>query len=170
MNGISILTVMQLINANLLFSLLLLACVGCAKDSPKRQMIDKPEKSDQIKWPSLPRTGFVAGRIANQQDVAAGNAAFASSGGITSEVSKTVVPQYGLWIDDGDNPVPVIVIQAEIIHSEKGDIEAYGLRSIDSGTLIFEVSENVKLLGTTIPDKLKCIEPSIGPKGSIPRP
>lgn len=112
MNRISILTLMQLINANLIMSLRLLTFVDCVDASPKSQMIDKTDEYDQITWSSLPRTEFVAGRAANQQDVADGKAAYASSGGITSEVSKTVVPQCGLWIDDGDNPIPVILIQA----------------------------------------------------------
>lgn len=112
MNRISILTLMQLINANLIMSLRLLTFVDCVDASPKSQVIDKTDEYDQITWSSLPRTEFVAGRAANQQDDADGKAAYASSGGITSEVSKTVVPQCGLWIDDGDNPIPVILIQA----------------------------------------------------------
>lgn len=125
---------------------------GSLSSSPRR---DKSEMSDEFKWPILPRAGFVAGRVANQDDVKDGNAAFAAVGGVVSSSSKALVPQYALWTDDSNNRVPVIVIQAEIIHAEKGDIQAYGLRSIESGTLVVDVSENVKLLGTSIPDTYK---------------
>jgi hypothetical protein len=96
--------------------------------------------------------GFVSGRVADQKDVEDGNAAFVAFGGVKTDLSNTVVPQYALFTDDNGNPVRVIVIQAEVVHSEKGDIEAFGLRSIDSGDLILGVSESVRLLGTTNPD------------------
>ncbi len=45
--------------------------------------------------------------------------AFAAVGGVISSSSKALVPQYALWTDDSNNRVPVIVIQAEIIHAER---------------------------------------------------
>lgn len=117
-------------------------------------MSEKAPQPTVIKWPSLPHAGFVAGRVADQKDVEDGNAAFAAFGGVKTDLSNTVVPQYALFTDDNGTPVRVIVIQAEVVHSEKGDIEAFGLRSLDSGDLILGVSESVKLLGTTNPDTI----------------
>jgi hypothetical protein len=143
-----------LVNSTLsikLFILIPFSFAGCTDTAPNSHMNEKALGPVEIKWPSLPHAGFVAGRVANQKDVDDGNAAFAAFGGVKSDLSNTVVPQYALFTDDNGNPVRVIVIQAEIVHSEKGDIEAFGLRSIDSGDLILGVSESVSLLGTTNP-------------------
>ena len=70
----------------------------------------------QLDWPDLPKEGFVAGRPANDEDVAIGRAVFVlkSEGISVGRPLELPVPKYALHRDIETGLVtPGIVIQAE---------------------------------------------------------
>jgi hypothetical protein len=76
--------------------------------------------SQQLVWPKLPTSEFVAGRAATIQDVEAGRAVFvAQSSGI--QIGKPLsitIPQYA-WHNSNGKKTPVVVIQAEEANGQK---------------------------------------------------
>jgi hypothetical protein len=100
-------------------------------------------------WPPLPTTGFVSGRAATDKDVADGNAVFAlrAYGVAFGKPLDIVIPQYAYLIRNGQQKLPVIVVQAE---DGKG-IKIFGIRDFDGKTATAKQSE-LQLLGTHPPD------------------
>lgn len=100
-------------------------------------------------WPALPSKGFIAGRAATPQDVAAGNAIFvAQKDGkpIGTPISITI-PQYAYWTNEAGVRVPVIVVQAE----EVNGMRLIGFRQV-GGKDHVGTERELKLLGTTPPN------------------
>ena len=79
-------------------------------------------------WPPLPTTGFISGRPATDQDVAAGNAIFVLRpyGSDFGKPLAIAVPQYA-YLTKGGKRIPVVVIQAEL---GKGR-ELFGVRAFN---------------------------------------
>ena len=100
-------------------------------------------------WLPLPTTGFVSGRAATDKDVADGNAVFAlrAYGVAFGKPLDVVIPQYAYLIRNGQQKLPVIVVQAE---DGKG-IKIFGVRDFDGKTATAKQSE-LQLLGTHPPD------------------
>ena len=100
-------------------------------------------------WPPLPTTGFVSGRAATDKDVADGNAVFVlrAYGVAFGKPLDVVIPQYAYLIRNGQQKLPVIVVQAE---DGKG-IKIFGIRDFDGKTATAKQSE-LQLLGTHPPD------------------
>ena len=102
-----------------------------------------------MNWPPLPTTGFVSGRTATDEDVAAGNAIFVlkAYGAYFGKPMDIAIPQYAYLTKAGEKPVPVIVVQAEI---GKG-IKLFGVRGLDGDKSTARDFE-LKLLGTKPPN------------------
>jgi hypothetical protein len=100
-------------------------------------------------WPPLPTTGFISGRAATDKDVADGNAVFAlrAYGVAFGKPLDVVIPQYAYLIRNGQQKLPVIVVQAE----EGKGIKIFGIRDFDGITATAKQSE-LQLLGTHPPD------------------
>jgi hypothetical protein len=100
-------------------------------------------------WPPLPTTGFISGRPATDKDVADGNAVFVLKGYGTyfGKPMDVVIPQYAYLTRRGEEPVPVIVIQAEV----GGGIKLFGVRGLDGDKSTARDYE-LKLLGTKPPN------------------
>jgi hypothetical protein len=96
-------------------------------------------------WPNLPTKGFIAGRAAEQRDVANGDAIFvAAAGGVV--IGKPIpirIPQYARMHNTHEI---VIVVQAE----EANGMKIVGTRSAD-GTTALSLDADLDLLGTQIP-------------------
>ena len=131
-----------------LFFLLALYIGGCYQSVPQSPQISDNETNPDVAWPELPTSGFIAGRVAIQEDVSNGDAVFAAFGSVTSDLLQIDIPQYALLTNDDGSSIPVFVIQAEVVHSESGDVETYGLHPVEGGPPIVGVSQNVKLMGT----------------------
>jgi len=101
-----------------------------------------------VNWPPLPSKGFVSGRPATDEDVAAGNAVFVlkAYGAYFGKPMDVVIPQYAWFTPRGEKPKPVIVVQAEI---GKG-IKLFGVRGLD-GTTATARDYEIRLLGTAPP-------------------
>lgn len=99
-------------------------------------------------WPPLPTTGFIAGRPATDADAAGGNAVFVlkAYGIYFGKPMDIVIPQYAYLTRQGQKPVPVIVIQAEI---GKG-IKLFGVRDF-AGRASTARDYEVQLLGPKPP-------------------
>lgn len=102
-----------------------------------------------VKWPPLPTKGFVSGRPATDEDVAAGNAVFVlkAYGTYFGKPMDVTIPQYAYLTKAGEKRVPVIVVQAEI---GKG-IKLFGVRGLDGDKSTARDYE-LKLLGTKPPN------------------
>jgi hypothetical protein len=100
-------------------------------------------------WPPLPTTGFISGRAATDKDVADGNAVFAlrAYGVAFGKPLDVVIPQYAYLTKNGQQKLPVIVVQAE----EGKGIKIFGIRDFDGTTATAKQSE-LQLLGTHPPD------------------
>jgi len=97
-----------------------------------------------IAWPALPTHGFVAGRAATQEDVTAGNAAFAI-GSTQSTPLQIEIPQYAFYRDDG-RKVPVILVQAEAAAGK----QLVAGRTLEGGEVVGMLSD-FELLGVREP-------------------
>jgi hypothetical protein len=99
-------------------------------------------------WPPLPKTGFIAGRSATQQDVADGNAVFSAekNGKVIGIPLPVQIPQFALWDDGKGHKVPVIVIQAEFANG----FEIFGLHDAN-GKYLACTRPELTLLGQTHP-------------------
>ena len=100
-------------------------------------------------WPPLPRSGFIAGRAATAKDVADGNAVFVlrAYGVPFGKPLDVTIPQYAYLTKRGQQPVQVIVVQAE---QGKG-IKIFGVRD-RSGKAATARESEVQLLGTQPPN------------------
>ena len=100
-------------------------------------------------WPPLPTTGFVSGRAATDKDVAEGNAVFVlrAYGTAFGKPLDVVIPQYAYLIRNGQQKLPVIVVQAE----EGKGIKIFGIRDFN-GTPATAKQSELQLLGTHPPD------------------
>ena len=103
-------------------------------------------------WPDLPTTGFVAGRVASDLDIIAGNAVFSqgSAPGVSSPL-PLVIPQFACWTGENAGRQPVILIQAET--GLIGDL--VGLRTSRGEEIAATLSE-VALLGVQRPADKDC--------------
>jgi len=103
--------------------------------------------AQDIKWPPLPKAGFVVGRAATKDDVDRGHAVFvaAENGVAIGKALDLTIPQYA-WFKDGKSRVPAIVVQAE---------EAKGSRLIGahlvSGGDVAGFASDFELLGQKVP-------------------
>lgn len=104
-----------------------------------------------VRWPDLMRIGHVTGRVATQDDVSAGNAAFAiqnSSGHPGSKPIRLTIPQYAMYVDrDTGHEVPVIVIQAE----DRAGAKLAGFRLVGGDGFGACLLSELRLLGTKRP-------------------
>ena len=99
-------------------------------------------------WPSLPRTGYLSGRVATAADVRSGNAVFAACVGVVGQPLHIAIPQYGLWHDPlTDSVERVLVVEAEWFEGDS----MFGLRQIPSGKAAMAAIANLTLLGQTPP-------------------
>jgi hypothetical protein len=100
-------------------------------------------------WPPLPTSGFISGRPATDKDIIEGNAVFAlrAYGVAFSKPLDVVIPQYAYLTKRGHEPIPVIVVQAEL---GKG-LKIFGVRDLTGKTATARDSE-LRLLGTHPPD------------------
>jgi hypothetical protein len=100
-------------------------------------------------WPPLPTTGFISGRPATDKDVAEGNAVFAlrAYGVPFGKPLDVTIPQYAYLTKRGQQPIAVIVVQAEL---GKG-LKIFGVRDLNGKTATAKESE-LQLLGTHSPD------------------
>ena len=98
-------------------------------------------------WPDLARVGHVSGRVATNDDVQAGNAAFAIQNSDSKPIRVTI-PQYAIYLDrDTGKKVPVILIQAE----DKAGSKLAGFRIVGSHGVGACLLDELQLLGTKRP-------------------
>lgn len=116
-----------------LFALAALLLSSCSQAAPSH-----------IAWPALPTHGFIVGRTATQEDVAAGNAAFAI-GSVQSTPLQIGIPQYALFKDEGKK-TPVILIQAEAAAGK----QLVAGRTLEGGEVVGMLSD-FELLGVRKP-------------------
>jgi hypothetical protein len=104
-------------------------------------------QAQSVQWPSLPKSEYVAGRVATTADVEAGRAVFvAEKEGIPiGKPAKVTLPQYA-WHRDGTKKVAVVVIQAEDV----GPQRILGAKKVAGGYLAGLASE-FELLGQEPP-------------------
>ncbi|MCA9212322.1 MAG: hypothetical protein KDB27_04595 [Planctomycetales bacterium] len=135
-------------------SLLCICCAGCEQHREQELLQAKQNEAGRpIEWPELPTSGFLAGRVATEQDVSNGEAAFVAFGAVHSDRLAIDVPQYAFLTSDDGSRVPVFVVQAELVQGVNGDVETFGLRPIQGGDPIVGVAPNVTLLGTKNPGR-----------------
>jgi hypothetical protein len=103
------------------------------------------QQNSQPSWPPLPTTGFISGRAATDKDVAEGNAVFVlrAYGTAFGKPLDVVIPQYAYLTKNGQQKLPVIVVQAE----EGKGIKIFGIRDFTGSTATAKQSE-LQLLGT----------------------
>jgi hypothetical protein len=138
-----LLTMLSTIAAGLMSVLL----PGSAQQSSTAQ---SPAQSGAAQsWPALPTSGFIAGRAAAAKDVADGNAIFVlrAYGVAFGKPLDVTIPQYAYLTKRGQQPVAVIVVQAE---QGKG-IKIFGVRD-RSGKAATARESEVQLLGTKPPN------------------
>jgi hypothetical protein len=100
-------------------------------------------------WPLLPTSGFVKGRVANEQDVVEKRAAFAAKAADGSYIGKPLkiqIPQYALCDRDGTT-VKAIILQAE----EAQGIEMVAFKAVGEAKFSIGLLRSCKLLGTKPP-------------------
>lgn len=100
--------------------------------------------AEPIKWPALPKTEFISGRVATLKDIDVKKAAFVSESGgkPVGKPLKMKIPQYAYYIEN-KKKIPVIVIQAEEVRGQN----VIGARRLDGKEVIGALPE-FKLLGT----------------------
>jgi hypothetical protein len=131
----------------MLFTIAAALTPGLAQQSPA------PPSSAQSgaaqSWPPLPTSGFIAGRPAVAKDVADGNAIFVlrAYGVAFGKPLDVTIPQYAYLTKRGQQPVPVIIVQAE---QGKG-IKIFGVRDRNGKAATAKESE-VQLLGANAPN------------------
>jgi hypothetical protein len=109
-------------------------------------------------WPSLPKQGFITGRVATPADVAAGNAVFSASvgGGAAGKSTplRIKIPQYAYY-REGGTKIPVIVLQAERVDIQKQGGELVQMSSVGAvkpdGKKFIGLLTNFELLGPVPP-------------------
>ncbi len=130
--------------------------------------LNNPDQEQQlpVQWPSLPTSGFIAGRVATQKDVDDDMAAFGfpqkldasqvaklTRGEATEAVEcagsiplEILIPKYAILNLKGQK-LPCIVIQGE----ETGDAQIVGCRLIKDNSLAIGLLEDFELLGQQSP-------------------
>ena len=100
------------------------------------------------RWPSLPTSGFVVGRLATEADLKRGDAVFLSliDEKPSGAPAPIAVPQYAYLVAEDGTRRPVIVVQAET--NDRGTL--LGMRDVD-GEEYVATAEEVALLGSTHP-------------------
>jgi hypothetical protein len=109
-------------------------------------------------WPSLPKVGFISGRVATPADVAAGNAVFSASvaGGAVGKATpiRIRIPQYAYY-KEGGTKIRVIVLQAEHIDIHKPSGELVQMESVGAvkpdGKKFIGLLTSFELLGPVPP-------------------
>lgn len=134
--------------AALLLNALMLSALagGCDRGAAARQPNAEPP------WPSIPKTGFISGRIATQADLDAGNAVFVSSAG-GQQIGKALdieVPQFAVFHDaESDQRTRVIIVQAE----EANGTMLVGYREVGTGITGLATLPEFELLGRQVKGK-----------------
>jgi len=128
-------------------SLLTIAVVAGATAGLAQQ--NSTPRAAKQSWPPLPTTGFISGRPATDKDVIDGNAVFAlrAYGVPFGKPLDVTIPQYAYLRKKGREPIPVIVVQAEL---GKG-LKIFGVRDLNGKGATAKESE-LQLLGTHPPD------------------
>jgi hypothetical protein len=96
-------------------------------------------------WPELPKSGFVAGRIATEDDLKRGDAVFLSliDGKASGTPAAIVISQHAYLVEESGQQRPVVVVRAET--NAQGTF--FGMR--DAGGQEYVATEaEVVLLGT----------------------
>lgn len=103
-------------------------------------------------WPTLPTTGFTAGRPATVDDVDRGSAVFCQQvdDAEPSEPFDVKVPQYAIWHEADGADMPAILVQAERHIADPDGDAVFGLRTLDGREVVADSSE-VSLLGEQVP-------------------
>jgi hypothetical protein len=111
--------------------------------------VTSAQQSPAPGWAPLPTSGFISGRPATDKDIMEGNAVFAlrAYGVPFGKPLDVVVPQYAYLTKRGQQPIPVIVVQAEL---GKG-LKIFGVRDLNGKTATARDSE-LQLLGAHPPD------------------
>jgi hypothetical protein len=102
---------------------------------------------NEMTWPDLPESGFIAGRAATKDDVASGQAVFSMDGQSLGPVDIDI-PQYAMWTDENGVEHPVIVTQAE---RAPNDMQIIGFKTL-GGRYTAAMMPEVRLLGSKKPD------------------
>lgn len=99
-------------------------------------------------WPPLPKSGFIAGRVATEADIRRGDAVFltATDGKPDGTPASIHVPQYAFLKQEGGKRQPVMVVQAET--NRRGTF--LGMRDA-AGQEYVATQAEVILLGSTHP-------------------
>jgi hypothetical protein len=124
---------------------------GCA-DQPPTPVSGRPAPAQSVvaavEWPPLPTDGFVSGRPADKDDVAAGRAAVSaySEGRIAARPIPNAVPQYAFHVDEAGKRTPGIIIQAE----QAGPLRIIGFRPLSNDGLIAALEKEFEFLGTDV--------------------
>ena len=100
-----------------------------------------------LSWPPLPKSGFVAGRLATEADLKRGNGVFLSliDGKPSGAPASIRVPQFAYLVERGERR-PVVVVQAET--NERGTF--LGMRDAAGHEYVATEAE-VVLLGSKRP-------------------
>jgi hypothetical protein len=137
----------RLVLLTMLFTIAAGVTSGLAQQSPALQSPAQPGAASS--WPELPTSGFIAGRPATDKDVADGNAVFVlrAYGVAFGKPLDVTIPQYAYLTKRGQQPIAVIVVQAEL---GKG-IKIFGVRD-RSGKAATAKESEVQLLGANPPN------------------
>jgi len=106
-----------------------------------------PPDAGGIVWPDLPTEGFLAGRPATTDDVAAGRAQFALAGGGFANPIDIDIPQYALLRREDGTHVPGIVLQAE----EAQGLSVAAFRALGGDSVEVVLVDELTLLGRRRP-------------------
>jgi hypothetical protein len=103
-------------------------------------------------WPTLPTTGFIAGRPATVDDIDDGSAVFCQQADHAepSAPFDVEVPQYAIWHEADGADVPAILVQAERHITDPDGDAVLGLRTLDGREVVAD-SREVSLLGEQVP-------------------
>lgn len=100
--------------------------------------------AEEMVFPPLPTEGFVSGRIATQEDVKKGDAAFATlpEQRLVRQAVPIPVPQYAIY-RGGEESQLVFVIQVEKVNGKL----TIGARPVEGGDLVIGEATDFRLLG-----------------------
>ena len=100
--------------------------------------------AEEKKLPPLPTEGFITGRIATQEDVKNGNAAFATlpEQKIIRSAVSLPLPQYAVYYTK-DKQKLVFVIQVEKINGKA----TVGARLVETGEVVVGTPKDFQFLG-----------------------
>jgi len=102
--------------------------------------------AEKVDYPPLPTEGFVTGRIATQEDVNNGNAAFATlpEQKVVRQAVPIPVPQYAVY-RGGQKHELMFVIQVEKVNGKV----TIGARPVEGGDVVIGTPTDFMLLGNT---------------------